>query len=147
MSFVMLLLGMVCLSVRLGSAEEPPTGQPLFRQYCASCHGLDGSGDGPLAGELVTEPADLTRITQRRDGTFPRELITRIVSGEADTRGHGTRIMPVWGERLQEDVIGSAAKDVVARGRIALLVDYLEALQPKQERRYDLLIVSLGDPR
>ncbi len=55
--------------------------------------------------------------------------------------------MPVWGERLQDDVISRAAKDVVARGRIALLVDYLETLQPKQERRYDRLVVPLGEAR
>lgn len=35
-------------------------GAKLFPQYCASCHGTDGSGDGPAAKSLPIPPADLT---------------------------------------------------------------------------------------
>ncbi len=36
------------------------TGQKLFEDHCASCHGLDGKGDGPSAEGQSKKPADLT---------------------------------------------------------------------------------------
>src|SRR5208282_2531119 len=35
-------------------------GQKAFAQNCASCHGAEGQGDGPLAKQLSDPPADLT---------------------------------------------------------------------------------------
>jgi cytochrome c553 len=31
------------------------SGSELFRMYCASCHGVDGRGDGPVAEALKTQ--------------------------------------------------------------------------------------------
>jgi len=33
----------------------------LFAELCASCHGKDGQGDGPLAAKLSLRPPDFTR--------------------------------------------------------------------------------------
>src|SRR5437899_9658002 len=112
--------------VRLAAAPTPSAILSLPLVLSASCHGEKGTGKGPVAAYLTVQPADLTRIAERRDGTFPREQVTRIIAGEETPPGHGTRTMPVWGERLQDDVIGSVRKRAVARGRIAFLVDYLE---------------------
>ena len=35
-------------------------GAKLFAPHCAACHGVEGRGDGPLAGSLPVPPADLT---------------------------------------------------------------------------------------
>ena len=35
-------------------------GYRIFRTNCFVCHGLDGTGNGPLASKLETKPADLT---------------------------------------------------------------------------------------
>jgi putative copper export protein/mono/diheme cytochrome c family protein/peroxiredoxin len=35
-------------------------GAALYRQHCASCHGVAGHGDGPAARALPKDPADLT---------------------------------------------------------------------------------------
>ena len=35
-------------------------GKALYAKHCKSCHGADGLGDGPKAGELETYPGDLT---------------------------------------------------------------------------------------
>ena len=37
-------------------------GRDLFESYCATCHGRDGKGAGPVAGALKTPPADLTAL-------------------------------------------------------------------------------------
>lgn len=34
--------------------------QALFTSMCATCHGLDGKGDGPAAPNLTTKPRDYT---------------------------------------------------------------------------------------
>jgi hypothetical protein len=90
---------------------------------------------------LTVPPADLTRIAERRDGTFPRAQVTRIIAGDETPAGHGTRTMPVWGERLQDDVIGSVGKQAVARGRIAFLVDYLAALQGTAKKTFENTVI------
>ncbi|NDD63710.1 MAG: hypothetical protein EBZ36_07005, partial [Acidobacteria bacterium] len=37
-------------------------GRKLYVQYCASCHGMDAKGNGPVAAELKTAPTNLTTI-------------------------------------------------------------------------------------
>src|SRR5262245_13274145 len=115
-------------------------------QYCASCHGEKGTRNGPMRVYLSVQPADLTRIAERRDGTFPREQVTRIIAGEEIPPGHGTRTMPVWGERLQEGVIGSVRKPAVARGRISFLVDYLESLQGTDKKEFENTVIPRSAP-
>ena len=36
-------------------------GKALFNQYCKSCHGPKGKGDGPKAAQLNTECGDFTK--------------------------------------------------------------------------------------
>jgi len=52
------------------------------------------------AAALTTPPADLTRIAARRGGSFPDGEVARFVDGRFDLPAHGTREMPVWGERF-----------------------------------------------
>jgi len=73
-------------------------GPDLYKAYCASCHGTDARGDGPMAKSLNVQPSDLTRIAAHNGGTFPLERVNRIISGEEPvSAGHGTGEMPVWG--------------------------------------------------
>jgi mono/diheme cytochrome c family protein len=93
----------VAQSPRKEKAKETPLinsiqGPALFKAYCASCHGADAKGDGPMAKSLKVKPSDLTRIAARNGGTFPLMGIERIISGEEQPpSGHGTSEMPVWG--------------------------------------------------
>lgn len=134
------------ISVYLGNgvnclAQEAGSGARLFRQYCASCHGEKANGKGPLAQYMTIKPADLTTITERHQGQFPEAQIRRIITGEENPPGHGTRAMPVWGERLQDDLIGGASKSVIARGRIAFLVDYLKTIQGAQRKPFENVVI------
>jgi mono/diheme cytochrome c family protein len=103
-------------------------GPDLFQFYCAPCHGRDGRGGGPVAAVLKTPPADLTKIAERRAGTFPRADIVGFVSeGPALIPAHGTIDMPVWGP-IFRSLDSSEAR---IRIRIDNLVSYLESIQAK----------------
>lgn len=81
---------------------EESRGSVLFRLHCASCHGVDGLGNGPVAEHLETPPPDLTRIAARRGGRFSRDEIERIIDGRAELEPHGRSEMPVWGLSFQQ---------------------------------------------
>ena len=64
--------------------QEPSTGPDdlgarLFKTHCATCHGSNGRGDGPLADQLRRLPPDLTKFTARNGGVFPNERVQRII--------------------------------------------------------------------
>jgi hypothetical protein len=123
------------LSARIAAAEpafDPvlsELGAPLYARYCASCHGREGLGDGPVAKVLVTRPADLTAIAARRGGAFPTGEIARFIDGRFDLPAHGSREMPVWGQRFGTDVPEVEIGESIARGNIASLVEYLKSIQ------------------
>ncbi len=104
-------------------------GAILFGRYCASCHGPDGRGGGPVTVVLRDRPADLTSIAARRDGVFPSAEIRHHIDGRIANPSHGSREMPVWGQRFNQQLAGSAVADELARGRLVALVDYLQSIQ------------------
>jgi|SRR5581483_4451161 len=102
------------------------SGADLFRFYCASCHGLDGKGDGPVAPSLREVPADLTRIAARRGGHFPAEELRRFIAGDdRPLAAHGSREMPVWGPIFRSLEPHDRLTDI----RLENIVAYLETLQ------------------
>ncbi len=111
--------------------EEPPaaSGRALYLQYCSACHGMEGKGDGPVAQALKEKPADLTQLAATRGGVFPRPALQRIIDGRDVAVAHGTREMPVWGQRFGEALPPGTAAETVRRGTTQLLVDYLATIQ------------------
>lgn len=104
-------------------------GSEFYQRYCASCHGIDGKGDGPAAAALTPPPKDLTRIAARRGGNFPDGEIARYVDGRFETPAHGSRKMPVWGESFGSAIPEAGVSEEVVRGRILVLVEYLKSIQ------------------
>lgn len=107
-----------------------------FATYCAPCHGADGKGDGPIAGRLNIETADLTRISQRNSGTFPAADVYNKIEGLTMPQAHGSREMPVWGDVFVSQAVGTTTSLADARAaaqkaeaRIGALVDYLRSVQ------------------
>ncbi len=121
------------------AAQEPPqpipsiltdslVGEDLYVAYCATCHGLDGRGNGPVASALVVTPADLTALSRLNGGTFPRVQLEARLDGEmtvSDPIAHGSTEMPIWGAIFR----ALDASDTIAQVRVTNLVDYLEAIQ------------------
>lgn len=109
------------------------SGAELFQTLCASCHGVAGRGDGPVSASLKVPAADLTRIASRSAGIFPAEEVRRTIDGQFAVSAHGSREMPVWGQRLY---YSADANESAARTRtemlIGRLVKYLEGIQAQQ---------------
>ena len=106
-------------------------GKNEYITYCATCHGADGTGGGPLASALTTAPPDLTVIAQDNDGDFLFGDIVRVVDGRSGIMGHGAN-MPVWGDRFTAASDEGMASDhdvMEVRGRVLSLVMYLESIQ------------------
>lgn len=105
------------------------TGETLFGKFCASCHGADARGNGPVAKYMKVAPPDLTRIAQRRDGKFPAERVEQIVDGRIVIGAHGTRAMPIWGEEFTRQQIGEPQAERGTRVVIERIVGYLRDIQ------------------
>ena len=114
-----------------GTSQEMPglirsvAGPDLFRAYCATCHGVDGKGDGPAAAALKTKPANLTVLALNNHGQFPAAAVRSTITGEKVLASHGSREMPIWGpifHQIEADV---------DRGNVRLenLLKYLESIQ------------------
>jgi mono/diheme cytochrome c family protein len=125
---VALLLG--CTGAAAPEANRAAAnGQAIFQQSCAPCHGGTGAGDGPVAEALRTKPADLRRIAARRGGVFPDVEIRRLIDGRDPIVAHGPRDMPIWGREFALDPTVGLATEGQARGRIELVIRYLETIQ------------------
>lgn len=103
-------------------------GSDLYQAYCAVCHGKAAKGDGPMGRDLKVAPPDLTRIAKRNGGTFPKQRVEQILSGETEVAsGHGTRQMPLWGPIFSQ----IAWDQDLGRVRIDNVAKYLEQIQIK----------------
>lgn len=106
--------------------QESVSGRDSFAFYCASCHGVSGKGDGPIASALKARPADLTALAQRSGGRFPRDRVVGFVEGTGRALpAHGPTEMPVWGPLFR----AFDPSDARVRVRIDNLVNFVESLQ------------------
>jgi mono/diheme cytochrome c family protein len=107
-------------------ADEVAQGRALYLRYCASCHGLMGEGDGPIARALSTPPANLRLLSDRYGNPLPEDQVARFIDGRAEVKAHGPRDMPVWGERFYFETGGNERE---VKARIAKLVAFLQSIQ------------------
>jgi mono/diheme cytochrome c family protein len=116
---------------REGSQARPlissVEGNDLYRAYCASCHGREGTGQGPAAPALKSPVPDLTTIARRNAGIFPKARIRKIIAGDDTLLSHGSREMPVWGPIFHQVERDRDWGNV----RLENLVAYLESIQKK----------------
>jgi mono/diheme cytochrome c family protein len=106
-------------------------GHRYFVQYCASCHGPDGAGGGPVAKSLLLQPANLRKLGDKYGMPLPTHRIAELIDGRDTIRAHGTHDMPVWGERLYE--VGQGDKGEVGIGDvIAKIIAYLDTIQDRR---------------
>jgi mono/diheme cytochrome c family protein len=101
------------------------SGRELYVAYCASCHGLEGRGDGPAAEALRMQPTDLTGLSRKHGGQFPALRVQRLLGGMEGLPAHGGKRMPVWGPVL----LPASPADGQAATLVDRLVRYLESIQ------------------
>jgi hypothetical protein len=124
-----LLLGVA--TPALAQDKPDPTvinaGKDDFEWQCAPCHGADGTGNGPMAKQLIKAPTNLTGIAKTNDGTFPFWRVYRIISGKKEVPGHETFQMPEYWKRFTgaEYAFGFLPPHV----RVLMLTHYLETIQ------------------
>lgn len=118
------------LMAQTAYADMP--GEEQYLNHCASCHGAQADGNGPLGDVLNMSVPDLTTIAERNDGKFPFLEVVHMVDGRTGVMAHGSD-MPVWGDQFSAGAGSGMERDLSAvyevRGRILSLVYYLESIQ------------------
>ncbi|MDP5217878.1 cytochrome c [Ruegeria sp. 2205SS24-7] len=125
----------VLISILLGlalpvAAQDAANGEALYMTHCATCHGIDATGQGPMAGVLMIKPVDLTQL--QVDGVFPTERVVRRIDGRDPLVSHGSP-MPVYGNFFEgEDKATKthSGQPILTSAPIIDLLAYLETLQP-----------------
>jgi len=104
-----------------------PSGRVMYKEYCASCHGIDGKGQGPFVFSLKVPPPDLTTLAKRHGGKFPYDFVSNILLfGPGPSILHGSADMPTWGPIFQ---YFDKNNERAVQQRIKNLCDYLASLQ------------------
>ncbi|GGA96625.1 c-type cytochrome [Allosediminivita pacifica] len=118
------------------SAQDAESGRELYMTHCATCHGADGQGDGPMASVLLIQPTNLTALVEGSGGVFPVERVVKRIDGRDPLVAHGSP-MPVYGDffegrydlmlRLEHE------QGVRATRPLADLVAYIAELQQSSD--------------
>lgn len=116
-------------SAATGQGLQDYDGEQLFERFCASCHGLTGQGDGPVASAVPALVPDVTRLAERQGGKFPEDDVRKIIDGRAVVVYHGTRYMPVWGYEFWVEEGADIQAQKRANKIINKLVGYIRAIQ------------------
>ncbi len=107
-------------------AQGFDVGKIEYLSSCASCHGIDAKGNGPVSKELKTHPTDLTVLAKNNNGVFPHDMVYEVIDGRNSTIiSHGTREMPIWGYRF------GPPQAFRFKARILAVIDYLSRVQEK----------------
>ena len=130
-------------------AEDLDIGKSEFQSSCASCHGTDAKGKGPVSDQLKIPPPDLTMLAKNNNGVFPTNAVYETIDGLKTIPAHGTREMPIWGERFNPIINlphyvdpsywkmagPEQSPEVVVRKRILAVIDYLIVFSKSSNRR------------
>jgi len=113
-------------------AAERYRGSALYSSHCSSCHGIYGDGYGPAAASIPQTIPDLRQIAASNGGTYPRELVARIIDGREIIDAHLSDTMPRWGQIFEIVEGHSAGANRRIDENIEALVDYIESIQLPQ---------------
>jgi mono/diheme cytochrome c family protein len=125
-SFVALVL-----SGGAGWAQDADEGKALFQRHCATCHGIEATGDGPMVGVLLVQPPDLTEMQAGNGGVFPTERVVMRIDGRDPLVSHGSP-MPVYGfffEGNDKAIKAPSGQPIMTSVPVSDLVAFLESVQ------------------
>jgi len=112
-----------------GGAGELDAGRELYIQYCSSCHGENGRGNGPVSAYLKIKVPDLTLLRKNNKGNYPTDAVMSAIDGRRMVKGHGDRKMPVWGEVFRKEAEGGKYAELQALLKAKLIAEYVATLQ------------------
>ncbi len=96
-------------------AQDFDAGKSEFQSSCATCHGTDGKGKGPLSEQLRVAPADLTMLAKKNNGVFPVSAVYETIYGIRRIIAHGPPDMPIWGTDIMLEI-----RHLVQRSQITI---------------------------
>ena len=100
--FGVVLLFFIAVGIEIEAAEAEQ-GKQLYMQYCGSCHGKDGRGNGSVSPYLKIAVPDLTMLKKDNKGIYPLDNVMATIDGRRTVQSHGDRDMPVWGEIFRKE--------------------------------------------
>lgn len=124
---LVLLLGTHGISL----AADSNSGKQVYLQYCSSCHGKDGKGDGTVSRDLKVRVPDLTGLAKKNQGVYPLDDVMATIDGRRLVRGHGDRNMPVWGESFHSESEGKKYPELTTLLKAKIIAEYVATLQKK----------------
>ena len=106
-------------------------GEQLYDTLCASCHGMEGKGDGPAAQALPQTVPDLTHMPRDHEGLINHGQIEKIIAGKDRKVRHDVIGMPKWGQQFKTVYprLNDRERYAFARKKIHDLADHVESLQ------------------
>ncbi len=112
-------------------AEDMSEGERVYQHRCASCHGVDADGAGPMAPVLLLQPTDLTQLQRANGDEFPLERVVWRIDGRDPLVSHGSP-MPVYGDFFEGREVSletSSGEPIITSQPIADLVALLQSIQ------------------
>jgi mono/diheme cytochrome c family protein len=127
------LAGSLLFTASVVHADPSEWAKADYMNYCASCHGADGTGNGPMQDQLKGKPTDLTVLTKDNGGVFPYLKVYKTIDGtwdQGNLRAHGSNEMPIWGDVFRRTATVRHGY-METKGRIMTIIQYIESLQKK----------------
>lgn len=106
-TLVVMVGAMLLSAMMVAHAADAEQGKKLYGQFCASCHGQSGKGDGPAAAALNPKPRDHT--SREYMAQMSDDEMHKVIKDGGAAVGKSP-LMPPWGASLKDDQI----KDVIA---------------------------------
>jgi mono/diheme cytochrome c family protein len=110
-------------------AAEGDQGQQLYMQYCRSCHGKDGKGNGSVSPFLKVKIPDLTVLKKNNKGVYPLSKVMTSIDGSRTIRAHGDREMPVWGEVFRKESEAAKYPELTSLLKAKIIAEYVATIQ------------------
>lgn len=125
----LVLFALACAAAACVDREpRDVAGRDLYLRYCASCHGSEARGDGPIAGSLKRPPADLTALAAKT-GKYDEAAVMAAIDGRRVVAEHGSREMPVWGVVFEQERAGQPFQVYAGLLQTRALSDYVRSIQ------------------